>query len=138
MNWSLERHGRKQRIMVMASKYEHCLNDLLVRARSGELPVEITAVVSNHGDLEDLVAWHGVPFHHIPVSPETKPEAEDRLLELVDAYDVELVVLARYMQVLSDALTARLAGRRRVGASPFRCRFRSRRRRQRKDHTPPP
>jgi formyltetrahydrofolate deformylase len=111
MNWRLERHGRKQRIMVMVSKYEHCLADLLARARSGELPVEIAAVVSNHGDLEDLVAWHGVPFHHIPVSSETKPEAEARLLELVDAYDVELVVLARYMQVLSDALTDRLAGK---------------------------
>ena len=111
MDWRLERHGRKQRILVMVSKYEHCLNDLLVRARSGELPVEIAAVVSNHGDLEGLAAWHGIPFHHIPVSPETKPEAEARLLELVDAYDVELVVLARYMQVLSDSLTARLAGK---------------------------
>ena len=111
MDWRLERHGRKQRILVMVSKYEHCLNDLLVRARSGELPVEIAAVVSNHGDLEELAAWHGVPFHHLPVSPETKPEAEARLLELVDAYDVELVVLARYMQVFSDGLTARLAGK---------------------------
>lgn len=111
MDWRLERHGRKQRILVMVSRYGHCLNDLLVRARSGELPVEIAAVVSNHGDLEGLAAWHGIPFHHIPVSPETKPEAEARLLELVDAYDVELVVLARYMQVLSDSLTARLAGK---------------------------
>jgi formyltetrahydrofolate deformylase len=111
MDWRLERHGRKQRILVMVSKYEHCLNDLLVRTRSGELPVEIAAVVSNHGDLEGLAAWHGIPFHHIPVTPETKPEAEARLLELVDAYDVELVVLARYMQVLSDSLTARLAGK---------------------------
>jgi formyltetrahydrofolate hydrolase len=74
-------------------------NDLLVRTRSGELPVEIAAVVSNHADLEGLAAWHGVPFHHIPVTPGTKAEAEARLLELVDAYEVELVVLARYMQV---------------------------------------
>jgi formyltetrahydrofolate deformylase len=111
MDWRLERHGRKQRILVMVSKYEHCLNDLLVRTRSGELPVEIAAVVSNHEDLEGLAAWHGIPFHHIPVTPETKPEAEARLLELVDACDVELVVLARYMQVLSDSLTARLAGK---------------------------
>ncbi|UKA56372.1 formyltetrahydrofolate deformylase [Arthrobacter sp. FW305-BF8] len=111
MDWRLERHDRKQRILVMVSKYDHCLNDLLVRARNGELPVEIAAVVSNHPDLEGLAAWHGLPFHHIPVTPETKAEAEARLLGLVDDYEVELVVLARYMQVLSDSATARLAGR---------------------------
>lgn len=111
MDWRLERHDRKQRILVMVSKYDHCLNDLLVRARNGELPVEIAAVVSNHPNLEGLAAWHGVPFHHIPVTPETKAEAEAKLLGLVDNYEVELVVLARYMQVLSDSATARLAGR---------------------------
>ncbi|MDQ0756275.1 formyltetrahydrofolate deformylase [Arthrobacter sp. B3I4] len=111
MNWRLERHGRKQRILVMVSKYGHCLNDLLFRARIGDLPVEIVAVVSNHQDHEDLVAWHGIPFHHVPVSRETKPEAEATLLNVVDKYDVELVVLARYMQVLSDNLTARLTGK---------------------------
>lgn len=111
MNWRLERHGRKQRILVMVSKYSHCLNDLLFRARIGELPVEIVAVVSNHQDHKDLVTWHGIPFHHIPVSQETKQAAESELLELVDTHDVELVVLARYMQVLSDNLTARLAGK---------------------------
>jgi formyltetrahydrofolate deformylase len=111
MDWRLERRDRKQRILVMVSRYDHCLNDLLVRARSGELPVEIAAVVSNHPDLEGLAAWHGVPFHHIPVTPETKPEAEAKLLELVDESAVELVVLARYMQVLSDSATARLAGK---------------------------
>jgi formyltetrahydrofolate deformylase len=111
MTWRLERHGRKQRILVMVSKYGHCLNDLLFRARSGELPVEIVAVVSNHQDHEGLVIWHGIPFHHIPVSQETKQEAESELLELVDTYNVELVVLARYMQVLSENLTARLAGK---------------------------
>ena len=111
MDWRLERHERKQRILVMVSKYDHCLNDLLVRARSGELPVDIAAVVSNHPDLEGLAAWHGIPFHHIPVTAASKPEAEAALLELVDALGVELVVLARYMQVLSDSATARLAGR---------------------------
>ncbi|MFE4545329.1 formyltetrahydrofolate deformylase [Arthrobacter sp. NPDC056727] len=111
MDWRLERRDRKQRILVMVSKYDHCLNDLLVRARNGELPVEIAAVVSNHPDLEGLAAWHGVPFHHIPVTASTKPEAEAALLELVDALGVELVVLARYMQVLSDSATARLTGR---------------------------
>ncbi|WP_028270228.1 formyltetrahydrofolate deformylase [Arthrobacter sp. UNC362MFTsu5.1] len=111
MNWQLEPHGRKRRVLVMVSKMGHCLNDLLFRARTGDLPVEIVAVVSNHREQEDLVRWHGIPFFHLPVTKDTKPEAEARLLELVDEFDVELVVLARYMQVLSDELSAKLAGR---------------------------
>ncbi|MFJ6027602.1 formyltetrahydrofolate deformylase [Pseudarthrobacter sp. NPDC092424] len=111
MEWQLERHGRRQPILVMVSKYDHCLRDLLFRAQNGELPVEIVAVVSNHPDLSGLVDWHGVPFHHIPVTPETKPDAEAQLLALVDSYGAELVVLARYMQVLSDAATERLSGK---------------------------
>jgi formyltetrahydrofolate deformylase len=111
MNWQLEPHGRKRRVLVMVSKMGHCLNDLLFRARTGDIPVEIVAVVSNHRDQEGLVQWHGIPFFHLPVTKETKPEAEARLLELVDGLDVELVVLARYMQVLSDGLSAKLAGR---------------------------
>ena len=111
MNWQLEPHGRKRRVLVMVSKMGHCLNDLLFRSRTGDIPVEIVAVVSNHRDQEDLVRWHGIPFFHLPVTQDTKPEAEARLMELVDAFDVELVVLARYMQVLSDELSAKLAGR---------------------------
>jgi formyltetrahydrofolate deformylase len=111
MNWQLEPHGRKRRVLVMVSKMGHCLNDLLFRARTGDIPVEIVAVVSNHRDQEELVQWHGIPFFHLPVTKDTKPDAEARLLELVDAFHVELVVLARYMQVLSDGLSARLAGR---------------------------
>ncbi|TLM71282.1 formyltetrahydrofolate deformylase [Pseudarthrobacter sp. NamB4] len=111
MNWQLEPHGRKRRVLVMVSKMGHCLNDLLFRARTGDIPVEIVAVVSNHRDQEGLVQWHGIPFFHVPVTKDTKPDAEARLLELVDAFDVELVVLARYMQVLSDGLSAQLAGR---------------------------
>lgn len=111
MNWQLEPHGRKRRVLVMVSKMGHCLNDLLFRARTGDIPVEIVAVVSNHRDQEGLVQWHGIPFFHVPVTKDTKADAEARLLELVDAFDVELVVLARYMQVLSDELSARLAGR---------------------------
>ncbi|MCE3244043.1 MAG: purU [Arthrobacter sp.] len=75
------------------------------------MPVEVAAVVSNHTDHQTLVEWHGIPFFHVPVTPDTKPEAEARLLELVDEFDVELVVLARYMQVLSDNLTRKLEGR---------------------------
>lgn len=111
MNWQLEPHGRKRRVLVMVSKMGHCLNDLLFRARTGDIPVEIVAVVSNHREQEGLVQWHGIPFFHLPVTKETKPEAEARLMELVDGLDVELVVLARYMQVLSDGLSAKLAGR---------------------------
>ena len=111
MNWQLEPHGRKRRVLVMVSKMGHCLNDLLFRARTSDIPVEIVAVVSNHGEQEGLVQWHGIPFFHLPVTKDTKPNAEARLMELVDAFDVELVVLARYMQVLSDELSARLAGR---------------------------
>ncbi|MGO4807640.1 formyltetrahydrofolate deformylase [Arthrobacter sp. 2MCAF15] len=111
MNWQLEPHGRKRRVLVMVSKMGHCLNDLLFRARTGDIPVEIVAVVSNHRDQEGLVQWHSIPFFHVPVTKDTKREAEARLLELVDALDVELVVLARYMQVLSDELSAQLAGR---------------------------
>jgi formyltetrahydrofolate deformylase len=93
------------------SRAGHCLQDLLYRWSIGELQIEIPAVVSNHPDLEPLAAAHGVPFHHIPVTPDTKAEAESRLLALVDELGVDLVVLARYMQVLSDQTCARLEGR---------------------------
>lgn len=111
MNWQLEPQGRKRRVLVMVSKMGHCLNDLLFRTRTGDLPVEIVAVVSNHPDQQGLVEWHGIPFFHVPVTKDTKPEAEARLLDIVDQFDVELVVLARYMQVLSDELSNRMAGR---------------------------
>ncbi|MFC9125602.1 formyltetrahydrofolate deformylase [Streptomyces sp. NPDC057099] len=111
MRWHLEPVSTRRRVLVMVSRYGHCLNDLLFRARSGDLPVDVVAVVSNHRDHEALVTWHGIPFFHVPVTAATKPEAEARLLGLVDSFDVDLVVLARYMQVLSDSLCSRLAGR---------------------------
>jgi formyltetrahydrofolate deformylase len=111
MEWRLRPAGEKTRVMLMVSKFGHCLNDLLFRARIGELPVEIVAVVSNHEDHRGLVEWHGIPYHCIPVTKENKPEAEGKLLSLVDGYSVELVVLARYMQVLSDQLATKMAGR---------------------------
>lgn len=111
MRWHLEPVGTRRRVLVMVSRYGHCLNDLLFRTRSGDLPIEVVAVVSNHRDHEALVRWHEIPFFHVPVTAATKPEAEARLLELVDEYAVELVVLARYMQVLSDDLCTGLAGR---------------------------
>ncbi|GER24337.1 formyltetrahydrofolate deformylase [Zafaria cholistanensis] len=109
--WELRQEGAKRRVLVMVSKFGHCLNDLLFRARIGELPVEIAAVVSNHPDHRQLVEWHGIPFFHIPVTADTKPAAEARLMDLVDRFEIDLVVLARYMQVLSDDLTRQLSGR---------------------------
>ncbi|MEV1044452.1 formyltetrahydrofolate deformylase [Streptomyces sp. NPDC049916] len=111
MDWQIHRPVEKMRIVLMVSKFGHCLNDLLFRSRTGALPVEIAAVVSNHTDFAELVASYGIPFRHLPVTKENKPEAEARLLELVREEDVELVVLARYMQVLSDDLCKQLSGR---------------------------
>ncbi|MFJ5957842.1 formyltetrahydrofolate deformylase [Paenarthrobacter sp. NPDC092416] len=111
MNWQLERQGSKRRVLIMVSKFGHCLNDLLFRARIGELPIEVVGVVSNHTDHQGLAEWHGIPFFHVPVTAATKPAAEGRLLEIIDELNVELVVLARYMQVLSDDLARKLDGR---------------------------
>ncbi|WP_243058381.1 formyltetrahydrofolate deformylase [Nocardioides sp. SR21] len=99
------------RTLIMVSKHLHCLNDLLFRTSTGSLPIEIPAVVSNHPDAGAMAASYGVPFHHVPVTPDTKPQAEAQLLELVKDLDVQLVVLARYMQVLSDGLCRELSGR---------------------------
>ncbi|NQD88676.1 formyltetrahydrofolate deformylase [Paenarthrobacter sp. CM16] len=111
MNWELERQGYKRRVLIMVSKFGHCLNDLLFRARIGELPINVVGVVSNHTDHQGLAEWHGIPFFHVPVTAATKPAAEGRLLEIIDELDVELIVLARYMQVLSDDLARKLDGR---------------------------
>nr|WP_237089967.1 formyltetrahydrofolate deformylase [Nesterenkonia sp. PF2B19] len=109
--WELFRHGEPRRVLIMVSRFSHCLNDLLNRSRAGELPIEIAAVVSNHEDHRQLVEWHGIPYFHVPVTPETKQAAEQELLDLVGRFDVELVVLARYMQILSDDLTRTLSGK---------------------------
>lgn len=111
MDWLLRERGQKTRVLIMVSKYDHCLNDLLFRSRTGELPIEIVAVASNHEDSRDLVQWHGIEYHHIPISKETKPQAEAKLLELISQTGTELVVLARYMQVLSDHLATELTGK---------------------------
>jgi formyltetrahydrofolate deformylase len=111
MSWQLHDAATPTRTLLLVSRFGHCLNDLLFRARIGALNVEIPAVVSNHRDFEQLAAAHGVPFYHLPVTPDTKAEAEARLLELVDELDIDLVVLARYMQVLSNDLCTKLEGR---------------------------
>ena len=99
------------RTIILVSKFDHCLLDLLYRWRSGDLPIDIVGVVSNHDDCRSLVEYYGLPFTVIPVTPDTKAEAEAELLRMVDADDVGLVVLARYMQILSDRLCEALEGR---------------------------
>jgi formyltetrahydrofolate deformylase len=99
------------RVLVMVSKLDHCLHDLIYRWKAGNLAAELVAVVSNHPDLRPMAEAAGLPFVHIPVTAGTKPQAEAELLEVVDAYRADLVVLARYMQVLSDGLCRKLAGR---------------------------
>jgi formyltetrahydrofolate deformylase len=111
MSWRLTRAAQPQRVLIMVSKYGHCLNDLLYRASTGALNIVVPAIVSNHPDLGVMADNFDVPFHHVQVTPDTKAEAEARLLELVDELDIDLVVLARYMQVLSADLCRKLEGR---------------------------
>ena len=101
MIWAIHDAERKARVLILVSKFDHCLNDLLYRYRTGALPIDIPAVISNHPDLERLVEWHGIPYHHLPVTRETKAEQEGRIREMMDRMHIDLVVLARYMQVLS-------------------------------------
>lgn len=103
----VRREDQQRRALVMVSKFDHCLIDLLYRVRTGELPIEVPLVVSNHPDLRDVVEREGIEYVHIPVTAETKPEAEAQLTALVEAHDVDVVVLARYMQVLSDDFCGR-------------------------------
>ena len=110
--WHLDRVGRPARTLVLVSTAGHCLNDLLFRQHSGQLHIEIPLVLGNHATLEGLTEFYGVPFEHrAVVGPELKADFERRILEAVDEYDIELVVLARYMQILSPELCAALGGR---------------------------
>ena len=111
MRWSLHATVQPMRTVIMVSKEGHCLNDLLFRWKSGLLPVDIRAIISNHRDFYQLAASYNVPFHHITVSAATKQQAEERQCEIIDAEGAELVVLARYMQVLSNAMCHKLSGR---------------------------
>ena len=110
MTWSLDEVGRPLRTLIMVSKEGHCLTDLLFRARSQGLPIDVVGVVGNHEDLRPVAEFYGAPFTCIPVTRETNEAAEAELLRLVGELDVELVVLARYMQILSPALCERLHG----------------------------
>lgn len=103
--------AQKLNVVIMVSRFGHCLNDLLYRVRIGALPINIVAVISNHQDFEQLVVSHDIPYHYVPVTKETKAEAEARHLAIIKETGAELVVLARYMQVLSDTLCQQLSGR---------------------------
>ncbi len=112
MSWQLDRAGRHKRTLVLVSTAGHCLNDLLFRRRSGQLPVEIPLVLGNHDVLRELAEFYQVPFEFRPITDQdSKADFERRILEVVDEYDIELVVLARYMQILSPELCEKLAGR---------------------------
>lgn len=111
MNWQLTDKNRKSRVLIMVSKFGHCLNDLLYRYTTQQLDIEIPAIVSNHTDWRDVAAWHHIPYYHVPVTPETKQQQEDRLQAIITEKDIDVVVLARYMQVLSDSLCERYSGR---------------------------
>ncbi|MCP1673215.1 formyltetrahydrofolate deformylase [Natronocella acetinitrilica] len=97
-------------VVIMVSKSDHCLNDLLYRHRIGQLNMDIRAVISNHPDLRELTEWHGIPYHHLPVSAETREQQEAQVWDVIQETGAELVILARYMQVLSPALCTRLEG----------------------------
>ena len=115
MEWALHDAGAKPRVMLMVSKIGHCLNDLLFRYKSGLLPVEIPAIVSNHMDFYQLAASYNIPFHHLPLATGAPEEAklaqEARVAELMETHQVDLVVLARYMQILSPSMCERLKGK---------------------------
>ncbi|MCX7227343.1 MAG: formyltetrahydrofolate deformylase [Burkholderiales bacterium] len=111
MEWAIHDGEKKPRVLIMVSKFDHCLNDLLYRHRTGELKMDITTVISNHPDLRPMVEGHNIPFVCLPVTPETKAGREQQLLDIVSATNSELVVLARYMQVLSNDLCRSLRGR---------------------------
>lgn len=111
LDWQIHDTSQKLRAMIMVSQGGHCLNDLLYRTATKRLPMEVTSIVSNHTTWQRRAEHEGIPFHHLPVTPANKPEQESRLLAMVEEQRVDLIILARYMQVLSDQLCRQLDGR---------------------------
>ena len=111
LEWALVSSDERPRLLLAVSRSSHCLNDLLHRWHTGDLPVEIVGIVSNHPDFAELTSWYGVPFHHLPVAAERRAAQEEAMLRLFDSLAADYLILARYMQILSPELTARLAGR---------------------------
>ncbi|UXU75900.1 MULTISPECIES: formyltetrahydrofolate deformylase [unclassified Paracoccus (in: a-proteobacteria)] len=111
MDFAFHDQAEKMKVIIMVSRFGHCLNDLLYRWRIGALPIDIVAVISNHMDYQKVVVNHDIPFHYIRVTRDNKPEAEARIMAVVEETGAELIVLARYMQVLSDEMCQKMSGR---------------------------
>lgn len=111
MQWQLIDASKPKRVLILASKASHCVADLLHRWHSGDLPCEIPAVIANHDDLRSMVVWHGVDYHHVPISPETKEQAFERIEALIDDYQADVIVLARFMQVMPAHLCRKYQGK---------------------------
>lgn len=110
MTWEIHDKNKKARVLVLVSKHGHCLHDVLYRTSTGQLPIEIPAIVSNHPDMAAIAEWHKVPYHAFAVD-ENKPQQEAKIMALVEQLKIDVVVLARYMQILSPELSEKLAGR---------------------------
>ena len=111
MEWELTRPDYRPRVAILVSKFDHCLNDLLYRYRTNQLQIEVPVIISNHPDLEHLAQWHGIPYYHLPITAETKPQQEAEIIRLLEDYEIDLAVLARYMQVLSPEMCNYLDGK---------------------------
>lgn len=111
MQYHLKNKSRKTRTLILVSKASHCLNDLLHRVYSDQLSIEIPSIVSNHNTLEKMASWHQIPFHHLPIENKDKASQEQKILELIDKLDIELVILARYMQILSPNFCQKVHGK---------------------------
>lgn len=111
MDWAIHDTAHRAKVLLMVSNFGHCLNDLLYRWRIGALPIDVVGVISNHLTYQKVVVNHDIPFHHIKVTPANKPQAEAQLLAVIEESGAELVVLARYMQILSDSLSQKMSGR---------------------------
>ena len=111
MEWAVHDADAKMKVVIMVSRFGHCLNDLLYRWRIGALPIDIVAVISNHHEYQKVVVNHDIPFHHIKVTEANKPEAEARIMDVVEETGAELIVMARYMQILSDQMCRKMSGR---------------------------
>ncbi len=111
MRWQIVDKSHKSRVLIMVSKYGHCLNDLLYRYSTSQLAIEVPAIISNHEDWRGVAEWHNIPYYCFPVSPANKAEQEAKIMEVVERHDIDVVVLARYMQVLSDDMCSKMNGR---------------------------
>ncbi|MEQ8264117.1 formyltetrahydrofolate deformylase [Pseudohaliea sp.] len=111
MDYRFRAQDNLPRVLLAVSKFDHCLSVLLNKWRAGALPMDVVGVVSNHSDCQSMAEWYGVPFHHLPITPETKPQQESQMLAVMGDLDADLLVLARYMQILSDDLCEQLQGR---------------------------